>query len=105
MKCRARHHVYSTRATESGNPALANIAGLEEQILREAERDWRSALQRWALGSRHERSTLLAVLGAAKAKARQDVRVVFDDPVTTELLAKFFETLQPEALIPAEGAS
>lgn len=105
MKSRARHFVYSERAKETGNPALGNIAALETQILHEAERDWRSTLRSWALASRHERTALLSAIHRAKERAEQDVRVAFDDPITCEQLAEFFESLKPEEMIPAQGAS
>jgi hypothetical protein len=105
MKCQARHHVYSERARETGNPALGNVTALESDFLRETERDWRSVLARWGLASRLERSSLLVILGRAKERARRDVRVAFDDQPTADLLALFFDSLKVEDMIPPQGAS
>jgi hypothetical protein len=103
MKCRARHHVYFERAKATGNPALVNIAAMENDLLLEAELDWRAALAHWLLESRSERSGLAAIVVQAKDRARREVYTAFDDKITSESLAMFFDSLKPEELIP-QGA-
>lgn len=105
MKCRARHAVYSERAHSSGNEALGTIAALEGEIVREAERDWRTLLGHWRHPDKYERQAIVAILTRAKERAKLWAHVEFDDKVTTESLNKFFDSFKPEDLIPAEGAS
>lgn len=96
MRCRARYSVYSERADSTGNPALRNIAVLEEGILREAERDWQS-MHRWLP---LDLDALLTVLERAKEKAKQEVCVAgIDDKITTEALAKHLDDLEVYTLL------
>jgi hypothetical protein len=106
MKSRARYHVYSTRAQASGNPALENVASMEADFHREAEKDWRAMIRQWALPlSKFERQALVAILLRAKQRAQRDVRVIFDDQTTTLALAEYFASFKPEDLIPPSGSS
>lgn len=102
IKSRARHFIYSERARTTHNSALENIAALEGELVREAERAWRLAI---AQGQHADRRALTTILTRAKNRARREVRVAFDDSTTTESLAKFFDSFQPEDLIPTEGTS
>ena len=105
MKSRARHFVYSERTETSGNPALRNMTWLEEQILREVEKDWRTVIATWRGMTNYDRQVLLSILRVAKARAVKEAAEFFDDQTTKEALARFFESFRPEDLIPTEGAS
>lgn len=103
MKARARCFVYDARARSTQNPALENIAALEREIMRESESSWRTTAAMWR--SPLDRVPLIAILTRAKERARREVYVAFDDKITADNLAKFFESFKPEDLIPSEGAS
>lgn len=104
MKSRARYRVYLERAHLTHNPALEHVAELESEIMHEAERSWRSAMSFWRK-AQLDPMALFVMLRRAKERAQREVCVAFDDQITTESLAKFFESFKPEDLIPSEGAS
>jgi hypothetical protein len=103
MKARARCFVYDARAKATQNPALENVAALEREIMRDTEREWRTTAAMWR--SPLDRETLIAILTKAKGRARREVYVAFDDKITADNLAKYFESFEPEDLIPSEGTS
>ena len=105
MKNQARYTVYSERAASSGNPALKNMADLEVDLLSRSQRSWRTTLGLWTGMTMYERQALVAILIRAKTRARREVAMFFDDQTTKEALGRFFDSFDPEDLIPRKGAS
>jgi hypothetical protein len=105
MKCQARHYVYAERAGATGNPALRNMLVLEDELLRNAEADWREIMPLWRGCTVYERQALVAILIKAMSRARRDACAIFDDRITGEALLRYFDTFSPEDLIPSEDAS
>lgn len=102
LKQRARATVYADRAATTGNPALANIAALEREILLDAESAWQGILQHWWFETPFNYPSLGAILRHALAKARVIAQVDFDDRNTIQAIDKFLDGVSLDELISLE---
>ena len=81
------------------------MADLERYLLNRAEKNWRTTMALWTNMTVYERQALGAILIRASIRARMEVAAVFDDQTTREALERFFASLEPEDIIPRDGAS